>query len=85
MEIMTLTYPEFFKIYGDEIIKKDLLLIIHNAITTNVYFSDKYYANTHYCLGNIPYLIDFCNFEVDWNKLFNIFKTFIEESRILFS
>ena len=54
-----LTYPDLFKIYNDEIIKEDLLLIIHNSITTNVYFSDRFFANMYYCLGNIPYLIDY--------------------------
>jgi len=79
-----LTYPDLFKIYDDEIIKEDLLLIIHNSITTNVYFSDRFFANMYYCLGNIPYLIDYYNVEIDWNKLFNIFKRFIEESGISF-
>lgn len=77
-----LTYPNLFKIYDDDIIKEDLLLIIHNSITTNVYFSDRFFANMYYCLGNIPYLIDYYNVEIDWNKLFNIFKRFIEESSI---
>ena len=79
-----LTYPDLFKIYNDEIIKEDLLLIIHNSITTNVYFSDRFFANMYYCLGNIPYLIDYYNVEIDWNKLFDIFKKFIEESSIPF-
>lgn len=77
-----ITYPDFFKIYDDEIIKDDFLLIIHNSITTNVYFSDKFFANMYYCLGNIPYLIDYYNIEINWNELFNIFKTFIKESTI---
>lgn len=80
-----LTYPNFFNIYEDDLIKRDLLLIIHNAITENLYFSDKFLANTSYCLGNIPYLIDYYGFEVDWDKLFNVFKSFIEESSISFS
>lgn len=79
-----MTYPDFFKIYDDEIIKEDFLLIIHNSITTNVYFSDKFFANMYYCLGNIPYIIDYYNIEIDWNILFNIFKRFIEESSIPF-
>ncbi|SDA42434.1 hypothetical protein [Methanobrevibacter millerae] len=77
-----LTYPDLFKIYDDEVIKEDLLLIIHNSITTNVYFSDRFFAKMYYCLGNIPYLIDYYNVEIAWNNLFDIFKTFIEESRI---
>ncbi|WP_295112542.1 AAA family ATPase [uncultured Methanobrevibacter sp.] len=79
-----MTYPDLFKIYDDEIIKEDFLLIIHDSITTNVYFSDKFFANMYYCLGNIPYLINQYNIEIDWNNLFYIFKTFIEESCIPF-
>lgn len=77
-------YPEFFKIYDKEVIKNDLLMIIYIAITTNVYFSEKRFAIIYSCLGNIPYLIDYCEYEVDWKKLFNIFKRFIQESSIAF-
>ena len=77
-----LPYPEFFEIYDKEKIKQDLLMIIHNAICTKLYFSDKYWVKLSFCLGNIPHLIDYCNYEIDWNKLFNIFKMFIESSGI---
>lgn len=79
-----LPYPEFFKIYDKEVIKNDLLKIIYNAITNNVYFSEDHFAITYNCLGNIPYLIDYCEYEVDWVKLFNIFKRFIKEYGIEF-
>lgn len=77
-----LPYPEFFEIYDKDTIKQDLLMIIHNAICTKLYFSDKFWVRLSFCLGNIPYLIDYCNYEVDWNKLYNIFKSFIESSGI---
>ena len=77
-------YPEFFKIYDKEVIKDDLLMIIYIATTTNVYFSEERFSITYSCLGNIPYLIDYCEYEVDWRKLFNIFKRFIHESSIAF-
>ena len=80
-----LAYPEFFKIYGKEVIKNDLLMIIHNAITSRVYFSEEHFAITYSCLGNIPYLIDYCEYEIDWVKIFNIFKRFIHESGIEFN
>lgn len=80
-----LAYPEFFRIFDKEVIKKDLLMIIYNAITTNVYFSEDHFAITYSCLGNIPELIDYCEYEVDWAKLFNIFKRFINESGIEFN
>lgn len=79
-----LAFPEFFKIYDKDKIKNDLLIIIHNAITQNLYFSDKYQTNTYLCLGNIPYLIDYYEYPIDWSKLFKIFKAFIEESSILY-
>lgn len=79
-----LAFPEFFKIYDKNKIKNDLLFVIHNAITQNLYFSDKYLANTYLCMGNIPYLIDYYDYTVDWSKLFKIFKAFIEESSILY-
>ena len=80
-----LAYPDFFKIYDKEVIRNDLLRIIYNAITNNVYFSEDLFAITYSCLGNIPYLIDYCEYEVDWAKLFNIFKRFIIESGIEFN
>ena len=80
-----LAYPDFFKIYDKEVIRNDLLRIIYNAITNNVYFSEDHFAITYSCLGNIPYLIDYCEYEVDWAKLFNIFKRFINESGIEFN
>ncbi|MEE0025894.1 hypothetical protein [Methanobrevibacter sp.] len=80
-----LAYPDFFKIYDKEVIRNDLLRIIYNAITNNVYFSEDLFAITYSCLGNIPYLIDYCEYEVDWAKLFNIFKRFINESGIEFN
>lgn len=78
-----LPYIKLFENYGKDILKKDCLKIIHNAISTKENYFNEYPSKWYLCLGNIPFLLDLVNYELDWNKLFYIFKQFLKHSSIL--
>lgn len=76
-----LPYPQFYEIYSKRSLRNDYLNIIHSAIS-EIHLSEEYPNIWDLCLGNIPLFLDIINIDVDWNKLFNIFKKFIKYSSI---
>ena len=77
-----LPYMDFFRIYNPEKLRKDCLKIIHNVISAKERYFNEYAAIQYNCLGNIPYLLDMINYDVEWKTLFKIMITYLEESSI---
>lgn len=77
-----LPFIEFFEIYNPKDLNKDCLKIIHNAISTKERYFNKYPASWYLCLGNMPYLLDMIDYNVNWNKLFNILSDYLKQSSI---
>lgn len=77
-----LPFIEFFEIYNPNTLNNDCLKMIHNALSTKERYFNKYLANWSLCLGNIPYLLDMVNYDVQWEQLFKLLISFLEESSI---
>lgn len=77
-----LPYIEFFEIYDFDELRKNCLKIIHKGISAKDIYFNKHPAIWYLYLGNIPYLLDMINYEVDWHKLFEILIEFLTESSI---
>lgn len=77
-----LPYIEFFEIYDFDELRENCLKIIHKGISAKDRYFNKHPAIWYLYLGNIPYLLDMTNYEVDWHKLFEILIEFLKESSI---
>jgi len=75
-------YKDFFNHYDKEELRKKLLKIIHNAMYIKFSFNPEGFVRWAMLLGNIPYLLDLCNYDVNWKKLYQIFNDFVELSLI---
>ena len=77
-----LPFIEFFELYDSKYLRKDCLEIIYNALSTRERYFNKYPASWYLCLGNIPYLLDMIEYDVDWKKLFDILFNYLKQSSI---
>lgn len=78
----SLPYVEFFEIYDFEELRKNCLKIIHKGISTKERYFNKHPAIWYLYLGNIPYLLDMIDYDVDWHELFEILMNYLKESSI---
>lgn len=76
-----LPFVELYQLYDEEVIKTDYLEIIHTAIFGRV--SDREYIGDWYRLiGNIPAFLLKSKVDIKWEKLFHVFRWFLEKSLV---
>ena len=76
-----LPFPRIYSMYSKVEIRQDYLNILHESIFARV--SDREYVGNWYLLiGNIPEFLEVCGVELDWCKVFGIFKEFLKVSSI---
>ena len=73
---------DIFKAYDTEIVKENILPILHNAIIGKI-GSINMFASLWHTSGNIPKLLQECNTNFDYNTLFDSFMKFLEISLLL--
>lgn len=76
-----LPYVEVFSIYDKQDIKANYLEIIHNAMFARSP-SEDYMGNWYFLIGNILELLNEYEIEIEWARLYSIFKGFLEVSMI---
>lgn len=76
-----LPYPEMYQLYEKDELQRDYLDIVHKSMYARV-IDKEYVGNWDLLLGNIPKFLKVCSIEVEWIKLFEIFKQFLEVSLI---
>lgn len=76
-----LPFPQFYNICDLAELEEDYLNILHKSIFARV--TDREYVG-NWCLliGNIPQFLEVCCIEMDWNRMFEIFKHFLKVSLI---
>lgn len=70
-----------YELYNRRDIQRDYLKIIHNSMYARS-GSLNYIGNWYLLLGNIPSFLLKYNIDVDWSKIFQIFKGFLDLSQI---
>lgn len=78
-----LPFPKFYRLYDNDIISKDYLNILHKSMFARI-VDERYVGNWYLLIGNILKILIICEIEVDWEKLFIIFKQFLDVSLIYF-
>ena len=78
-----LPYPEVFKIYNSNDVKNVILDILHNSLFAKSNNLD-HIGNWSLLIGNIIVLLDYCNYDEDWEGVFFAFKEFLKTSLIAF-
>ncbi|WP_252244844.1 MULTISPECIES: ATP-binding protein [unclassified Clostridium] len=76
-----LPYVEVFSIYDKQDIKDNYLEIIHNAMFARGPSGD-YIGYWYFLIGNILELLNEYEIEIEWTRLYSIFKGFLEVSMI---
>ncbi len=76
-----LPFVDIYSIYDVNEIKENYLKIIHQAIFARV-LDIEYIGNWNLLLGNIPKFIAKYNIDINWDKMYIIFKWFLKESLI---
>ena len=76
-----LPYVEVFSIYNRQDIKDNYLEIIHNAMFARSPIGD-YIGNWYFLIGNILELLNEYEIQIEWARLYSIFKDFLEVSMI---
>ena len=72
---------DLFKIYSKELIQQNHMEILHNAMFARISRLE-YIGNWNLLLGNILLFFDIYNIEIDWSKMYSIFKWFLRVSLI---
>ncbi len=72
---------DFYLLFDQKLIKKDYLQIIHTAMFART-SSVQHIGNWSLLLGNIPLFLNQTNIDIDWEKLYTIFKQFLHISLI---
>lgn len=78
-----LPLPEIYTLYNSDELRRDYIDILHSSMFARI-GDREYVGNWHLLLGNIPVFLKICDIELDWNRLFKIFKQFLEVSLISF-
>ena len=76
-----LHFVDIYSIYDVNVFKENYLKIIHQAIFARV-LDIEYIGNWNLLLGNIPKFIAKYNIDINWDKMYIIFKWFLKESLI---
>lgn len=74
-------YPTLFSIYDKSDLQLNYLSILHTAMFARV-LDKKYVGDWHRLIGNIFRFLRICDVEIEWKRLYNIFKQFLEVSLI---
>ena len=74
-------YLELYEHYPIEVLRKNFFDIIYTSMFINSYSA---YAGWSCYLGNLPMFLDKLECDADWNKLFDIFTSFLRFSLIKF-
>lgn len=77
-------YPELFKTYDKNELKLNYLSILHTAMFARV-LDREYIGDWHRLIGNILCFLKICDVEIKWEKLYEIFRKFLEVSLIYIS
>ena len=72
-------YLELYNHYTNEILQKECLNIIHNSMFVKVH---TYFNRWDYFLGNLPLFLDKIEYDVDWEEIYDILKSFLTISLI---
>lgn len=76
-----LPFVDVFSLYDKEYIQRDCVEIVHRAMFARR-TGREYLGMWSHLVGNIPALFLRCEADVDWEKLYSIFKDFLEISLI---
>lgn len=74
-------YVDVYELYNRDDIQNDYLKIIHKSMFARI-GSLNYVGDWSLLLGNIPSFLSKYEIDVDWDKIFDIFKGFLELSLI---
>lgn len=74
-------YPELFKIYDKTELGLNYLSILHTAMFARV-LDKEYVGDWHRLIGNILCFLRICDVEIEWKRLYGIFKQFLDVSLI---
>lgn len=73
-------YMELFEHYDFDELNEKCLTIIHNAMFSRVLVD--FFGTWNYFLGNIPVFLNMIDYDVEWDKLYNLFMEFLQQSSI---
>jgi hypothetical protein len=76
-----LPFPRLYSMYSQVEVKQDYLNILHESMFARV-IDREYVGNWSLLIGNIPEFLKVCDVELDWNKMFDIFRKFLKISLI---
>ena len=74
-------YPEIFSNYPENVIAENISLIIHSALYAKIPKIHKT-GNWWLCPFTILELFDLCNLDINWDKLYLLYKKFMDISLI---
>jgi hypothetical protein len=74
-------YPELFKIYDKTELRLNYLSILHTAMFARV-LDKEYVGDWHRLIGNMLIFLRSCDVEIEWKRLYEIFKQFLKVSLI---
>lgn len=80
-EFQSFSYLELYEHYPISDLRENLFDIIYTSMFINS-FSD--YVGWSYYLGNLPMFLNKLECDIDWNKIFDIFNSFLKFSLIKF-
>lgn len=79
-----LPFPQFYNIYDKDYLQKSYLEILHEAMFALIVRLQEV-GEWYFMLGNIPEFIEICGIkDINWNKIFNVFKNYLRISHIYF-
>lgn len=74
------SYMELFEHYDFSELNEKCLTIIHNAMFSRVYVG--FFGRWEYFLGNIPVFLKMIDYDIEWDRLYDIFIEFLKQSSI---
>lgn len=72
------------KLYNPNILREDFIKILNISITAKIKSLDDSTGNLRHCLVNMPKFASMIDYQIDWDKLYLIFKDFLIRSLINF-
>lgn len=76
------SYMELFEHYDSDELNEKCLTIIHNAMFSRVSIDFDFFGTWNYFLGNIPVFLNMIDYDIEWDKLFDLFVEFLQQSSI---
>lgn len=74
------SYIELFEHYDFDELNKRCLTIVHNAMFSRSF--DEFFGRWEYFLGNIPVFLKMIDYDIEWDRLYNLFIEFLKQSSI---